>query len=54
MKNKGEIKMKPSFKEQLQEEMEVLFQLLEESTDEKQQESIIKMLATLTKYINKN
>ncbi len=45
--------MKPSFKKQLQEEMEILFQLLEESTDEQQQESIIKMLAELTKYLNK-
>lgn len=45
--------MKPSFKEQLQEEMEILWQLLNESTDKKQQESIIKMLAELTKYLNK-
>ena len=45
--------MKPTFKKQLQEEMEILHQLLEESTDEKQQESIIKMLVELTKYLNK-
>lgn len=46
--------MKPSFKEQLLEEIEVLLQLLENSTDEKQQDAIIKMVAQLIKYINKN
>lgn len=45
--------MKPTYKEQLQEEMEVLWQLLNESTDEEQQDKIIKMLAELTKYINR-
>ena len=46
--------MKPSFKEQLLEEIEVLLQLLENSTDEKQQDAIIKMVAQLIKYVNKN
>ena len=46
--------MKPTFKEQLSEEIEVLLQLLENSTDEKQQDAIIKMVAQLIKYINKN
>lgn len=46
--------MKPTFKEQLLEEIEVLLQLLENSTDEKQQDAIIKMVAQLIKYINKN
>lgn len=45
--------MKPTYKEQLQEEMEVLWQLLNESNDKEQQDKIIKMLAELTKYINK-
>ena len=36
--------MKPTFKEQL----------LENSTDEKQQDAIIKMVAQLIKYVNKN
>ena len=42
------------FKEQLLEEIEVLLQLLENSTDEKQQDAIIKMVAQLIKYVNKN
>lgn len=46
--------MKPTFKEQLLEEIEVLLQLLENSTDEKQQDAIIKMVVQLIKYINKN
>lgn len=46
--------MKPSFKEQLLEEIEILLQLLENSTDEKQQDAIIKMVAHLIKYVNKN
>ena len=46
--------MKPTFKEQLLEETEVLLQLLENSTDEKQQDAIIKMVAQLIKYVNKN
>ena len=46
--------MKPTFKEQLLEEIEVLLQLLENSTDEKQQDAIIKMVTQLIKYINKN
>lgn len=46
--------MKPSFKEQLLEEIEILLQLLENSTDEKQQDAIIKMVAQLIKYVNKN
>lgn len=46
--------MKPTFKEQLLEEIEVLLQLLENSTDEKQQDAIIKMVAELIKYVNKN
>jgi hypothetical protein len=46
--------MKPTFKEQLLEEIEVLLQLLENSTDEKQQDAIIKMVAQLVKYVNKN
>ena len=46
--------MKPTFKEQLSEEIEVLLQLLENSTDEKQQDAIIKMVAQLIKYVNKN
>ena len=46
--------MKPSFKEQLLEEVEVLLQLLENSTDEKQQDAIIKMVAQLIKYVNEN
>ena len=46
--------MKSTFKEQLLEEIEVLLQLLENSTDEKQQDAIIKMVAQLIKYINKN
>ena len=46
--------MKPTFKEQLLEETEVLLQLLENSTDEKQQDAIIKMVVQLIKYINKN
>jgi hypothetical protein len=46
--------MKPTFKEQLLEEIEVLLQLLENSTDEKQQDAIIKMVAQLIKYVNKN
>ena len=46
--------MKPTFKEQLLEEIEILLQLLENSTDEKQQNAIIKMVAQLIKYINKN
>lgn len=46
--------MKPTFKEQLQFEMEVLVRLLEESNDEAQQQAIIEMLAELTKYINKD
>ena len=46
--------MKPTFKEQLLEEIEVLLQLLENSTDEKQQDAIIKMVAKLIKYVNKN
>ena len=46
--------MKPTFKEQLLEEIEVLLQLLENSTDEKQQDAIIKMVSQLIKYVNKN
>ena len=46
--------MKPTFKEQLLEEIEVLLQLLENSTAEKQQDAIIKMVAQLIKYVNKN
>ena len=46
--------MKPTFKEQLLEEIEILLQLLENSTDEKQQDAIIKMVAELIKYVNKN
>ena len=46
--------MKPTFKEQLLEEIEVLLQLLENSTDEKQQDAIIKMVTELIKYVNKN
>ena len=46
--------MKPTFKEQLLEEIEILLQLLENSTDEKQQNAIIKMVAQLIKYVNKN
>lgn len=46
--------MKPTFKEQLLEEIEILLQLLENSTDEKQQDAIIKMVAQLIKYVNKN
>ena len=46
--------MKPTFKEQLLEEIEVLLQLLENSTDEKQRDAIIKMVAELIKYVNKN
>ena len=46
--------MKPTFKEQLLEEIEVLLQLLENSTDEKQQDAIIKMVTQLIKYVNKN
>ena len=46
--------MKPTFKEQLLEEIEVLLQLLENSTDEKQQDAIVKMVAQLIKYVNKN
>ena len=46
--------MKSTFKEQLLEEIEVLLQLLENSTDEKQQDAIIKMVAQLIKYVNKN
>ena len=46
--------MKPTFKEQLLEEIEVLLQLLENSTDEKQQDAIIKVTAQLIKYVNKN
>lgn len=46
--------MKPTFKEQLLEEIEVLLQLLENSTDEKQQDAIIKMVEELIKYVNKN
>ena len=46
--------MKPTFKEQLLEEIEVLLQLLENSTDEKQQNAIIKMVAQLIKYVNEN
>lgn len=46
--------MKNTFKEQLQFEMEILVRLLEESNDKAQQEAIIKMLAELTKYINKD
>lgn len=45
--------MKPTYKEQLQEEMEVLWQLLNESDDNEQQDKIVKMLAELTRYINK-
>ena len=46
--------MKPTFKEQLLEEIEVLLQLLENSTDEKQQAAIVNMVAELIKYVNKN
>ena len=46
--------MKPSFKEQLLEEIEILLQLLENTTDEKQQDAIIKMTTQLIKYVNKN
>ena len=46
--------MKPTFKEQLLEEIEILLQLLENSTDEKQQNAIIKVVAQLIKYVNKN
>lgn len=46
--------MKPTFKEQLLEEIEILLQLLENSTDEKQQDAIVKMVAQLIKYVNKN
>ena len=46
--------MKSTFKEQLLEEIEVLLQLLENSTDEKQQDAIIKMVAQLIKYVNEN
>lgn len=45
--------MKPTYKEQLQEEMEVLWTLLNESDDNEQQDKIVKMLAELTRYINK-
>ena len=45
--------MKPTYKEQLQEEMEILWTLLNESDDKEQQDKIVKMLAELTRYINK-
>ena len=38
-----------NFNKHLEIEMELLFELLENSTDEKQQDSIIKMLASLIK-----
>lgn len=46
--------MKNSYRQALLEEMEILHQLLEESTDPVQAEAIIKMLAQLTKYVDTN
>ena len=41
--------MRNNFVNQLQEEMEILYQLLEESQDIQQQDAIIKMLVQLTR-----
>lgn len=45
--------MKETFVNQLTEELELLELLLEESTDKQQEQSIIKMMVDLSRYINK-
>ena len=45
--------MKETFVNQLTEELELLELLLEESTDKQQEQSIIRMMVDLSRYINK-
>ena len=42
-----------SYQEALEYELEVLAELLENTIDTSQQQSIIKMMVALTKYLNK-
>ena len=42
-----------SYKDALEYELEILAELLENSSDTSQQQSIIEMMVALTKYLNK-
>lgn len=44
--------MKINYQLQMLEEMELLYQLLENSSDENQQDEIVKVLAQLVKFVN--
>ena len=43
-----------TFEQQLMQEMEILFELLENSNDNSQQKSIVSTLCDIIKYLNHN